>query len=115
MSIGSIFKGLGSFVPSSVIEQGAREYLDQHFSSVGTVTALKIDSNRRQITLDAELKGETQPLHVVIDSYEITNTSEGTFIEIKQLTASREWMTALASTVLKDRKFKVPNLVGSLL
>jgi len=111
----SILKALGPLVPGSVVERGAREYFNQRFQAIGVMTALQLDQVNRRATLDLELKGESQPLHVVIDRYELSTSGGKTYIEIKQLTASKEWMTALASQLLKGRKHEVPDFVSGFL
>jgi len=109
---GSILKTL---VPASMVERGAREYFNQRFSAIGNMTALQIDSANRRATLDLELKGENEPLHVVVDQYDLTTSDGKSYLEIKRLTTSREWMTALAAQLLIGRKLEVPEFVSSLL
>ncbi len=111
----AIFKTLVPLVPASLVHRGAREFFNHRFPSLGTMTTLQIDSARQRVTLDLELKGETQPLHIVIDRYELTTVDEKTFIELKEVTTSREWMNVLAKEFLKGKKFEVPEAVRSVL
>lgn len=79
------------------------------------MTTLQIDSANKKATLDLELKGETQPLRVTIDCYELTTLGEKTFLEIKELTTSREWINILAKEFFKGKKFEVPEVVKAVL
>ena len=111
----AIFKTLAPLVPNSFVDWGAREYFNHQFPSIGTMTTLQIDSTHQRATLDLELKGETQPLHVVIDRYELTTVGDQTFIELKEVNTSREWINVLAKKFLKGRKFEVPEAFRSVL
>jgi len=79
------------------------------------MTTLQIDSANKKATLDLELKGETLPLHVTVDRYELTTLEDKTFLEIKELTTSREWINVLAGEFLKGKKFEVPEMMKAVL
>ena len=79
------------------------------------MTTLQIDSANKKATLDLELKGETQPLRVTIDRYELTTQEDKTFLEIKELATSREWINVLVGEFLKGKKFEVPEVVKAVL
>src|SRR5690348_9252628 len=66
----TILKAIVPLVPDSIVEWGAREYFNHHYKSLGTMTTLQIDSTNKKASMDLELKGETQPLHITIDRYE---------------------------------------------
>ena len=111
----SIVKAVAPLVPEKFVDWSAREYFNHRFHSFGTMTTLHIDSAKRIASVDLELKGETQPLHITIDRYEMTKASGKTFVEIQEITTSREWLTLLAQQMLKGKKFEVPELVASVL
>lgn len=111
----AILKTVGPLLPNSVVNRGAREYFNYHYPTLGIMTTLQIDSVHQRATLDLELKGETQPLHIVIDRYELTTVGDKTFIELKELNTSREWINVLAKEFLKGKKFEVPEAVRSVL
>jgi|SRR5882724_2186037 len=110
-----IINAVGPLVPQSIVERGAREWLNRKHGAIGTVTALQIDSASHRITLDLELKGDSQPLHVVISRYELTNSEGKSLLEIKELNTSREWINVLAQAFLKGKKFEVPRFAGAVL
>ena len=92
----TILKAISPFVPDPVVGWGLREYFNYNYKSLGTMTTLQIDSTNKRASLDLELKGETQPLHITINHYELTSAGDKTFIEIKEITTSREWINSLA-------------------
>ncbi|MDB6124979.1 MAG: hypothetical protein JWQ71_3972 [Pedosphaera sp.] len=111
----SILKSVRPLIPDSAREWGAREYFNHRYKTLGTMTTLQIDSANKKATLDLELKGETQPLKVTINRYELTAVGNKTFIEIKELQTSREWINVLAGQFVKGKKFEVPEMVKALL
>jgi hypothetical protein len=113
--ITSIVKVAGPLLPGSAREWAARQYFNHKYPYFGAMTTLQIDSANKKATLDLELKGETQPLHVTIDRYELTTIGEKTFLEIKELTTSREWINVLAGKFLKGKKIEAPEMLNAVL
>ncbi len=113
--LNTIMKAVGPLIPDSVRGWGAREYLNHHYRSLGAMTTLLLDSTNKKASLDLELKGETQPLQVTVGRYELSSMGGKTFIEIKELSTSREWINFLARDFLKDKKFEIPELLGAVL
>ncbi len=111
----AILKAVGPLVPAPVVGWGVREYFNRNYKSLGTMTTLQIDSTNKRATLDLELKGETQPLRVTINRYELTSTGDKIFLEIKEFSTSREWINFLAGGLLKGRKFEVPEIAKAVL
>jgi hypothetical protein len=111
----SIVKAVEPLLPGSAREWAARQYFNHKYSYFGVMTTLQIDSTNKKATLELELKGETQPLRVTIDRYELTTVGEKTFLEIKELTTSREWINVFAGKFLKGKKFEIPEVVKAVL
>ena len=110
----SILKTVASHAPK-IVDWSVREYLNHRFHNFGHMTTLHIDSAKRTASIELELKGETQPLHVAIDRYEVSKADGKTFIEIHEITTSREWLTLLAQQMVKGKKLEVPELAASVL
>jgi len=111
----SFIKAVAPFVPDSAVALGAREYFNRRHGTWGTLTALQINTKNQKAILDLELKGETRPLHITVERYELTTTGDKNFIEIKEFNTSREWLNVLAREFLKGKKLEVPEAVGAIL
>ena len=111
----SFIKAVATLVPDSALALGVREYFNRRHGTWGTMTALQIDTKNRKAILDLELRGETQPLHVAIERYELTTSGDKIFIEIIEINTSREWINALARDLLKGKKLEVPETVRAVL
>ena len=79
------------------------------------MTALQIITKEKKAILDLELKGETQPLHVAIGRYELTKAGGKTFVEITEISTSREWVNVLAQDFLIGKKFEIPEAARGIL
>ncbi len=81
----------------------------------GTLTGLKLDSTARTIDAHLDLKGETNPVQIQIRGYEVHERGGQTFLTIKDMSTSREWLTTLARDFAVDRPFEVPESVKKFL
>ena len=111
----SFIKAVGPLLPDSAVALGVREYFNSRHGAWGTMTALRIDTKNKKAALDLELKGETLPLNVNVERYELTTVGDKTFIEIVEINTSREWVNVLARDFLQDKKFEVPEAVRAIL
>jgi hypothetical protein len=74
----------------------------------GQATSLKLDSTKKSAEIVLELKGEHTPLTIHVQEYEVLREPNGTFVVIKSVTTSREWMTGMAREYLVGRRLAVP-------
>jgi hypothetical protein len=100
-----------------LLGQAVMGWFNQAKQHLGKMTTIKIDSQNKNIELDLELKGETSPLRIQIQNYRLITESKETFIELTDVTTSREWINALLSDYPQPekRRFKVPAAVKMLL
>ena len=105
--------GIFSNAKDRVVERAALAYLNQSLlAPYGRATALRLDSAASTLHVEAELKGETQPVELDIMGYEITRDGERYYATIREIRTSREWLTTLAETQLRNRRFELPAEVG---
>lgn len=95
----------------------ARDYFNYRFQSFGTMTTLQIDPQAGKISLELQLKGETEPLKVTIDHYEISQVDGKSVMSIQGVQTSREWLTAIAGELAKSGglKFEIPDVAAAVL
>lgn len=99
-----------------MLEQMALAYLNgQLLAPYGRATQLHLDSQKKTITIEIELKGESSPITVELTDYELSKEGERYFAEVKGVRTSRAWLTALAENKLANVKFPLPSRLGSLL
>jgi hypothetical protein len=81
----------------------------------GHATSLKLDSANRSAEIVLELKGEDTPLKIHVQEYEVLREPNGTFIVVKAVSTSREWMTAMAREYVVGRRLAVPAEAAGML
>ena len=114
--LNTLLKAAGPLIPDSLAGWGVREYCNHHYQSLGNMTTLQIDSTNKRASLDLELKGETQPLHVTIGGPRVEQPGQQNATASKsKFSTSREWINVLARRFSKNKKFEVPELLGAVL
>ncbi|HTD68650.1 MAG TPA: hypothetical protein VK846_19180 [Candidatus Limnocylindria bacterium] len=99
-----------------LVEKAATAMLNQAvLKPYGVLTKLKLNSTERSIDAELELKGETQPVQIQVRGYEVQEEGEHTYLVIKNLETSREWLTTLARDFAVERPFEVPGSVKKFL
>ena len=81
----------------------------------GQATDLKINSNNKTLEITVKLHGENSPIRLEVQDYELTQESGKTFVVLKSVTTSREWMTELAKNFLVGKRLDIPPEVSSML
>jgi hypothetical protein len=95
---------------SYVVERAVANRLQPY----GRMLNLSIDSKTKKIRLEILLKGESEPVAVTINEYQVTSAGGADFFVIKQATASREWIDALLQDFAIDRKLPLPAKYGNM-
>lgn len=105
--ITSFFKYTKEALVSRWINSKIRDY--------GSVSSLKIDTNRQMVRINVLLKGEDTDLALTIENYKILNEQDGTYFYIEKIISSREWVNILINnyleTILPENRIKLPNRI----
>ena len=88
---------------------------NQTQKNLGIMTKLEIDSKNRTVHIELDLKGETSPIIVDVGRYTMENGGAQSYITLANVKTSREWITVLADSFIKDTKFPVPSAVKLVL
>lgn len=85
---------------------------NQVMEDFGEMLELKIDSRKRKANLLVLLKGETVPIGVTIEGY---NINEDNTLELNAVTADRAWINEIMVRFVTGRKIALPPLAATLL
>jgi hypothetical protein len=91
-----------------VTGKAARMHCNQLLERYGTVQDLRIDSARRSMEIVCLLEGETSPITVTVERYEITDAGGDKFVHIGASRCSRPWVQHFLEDHLYGRKFPLP-------
>jgi hypothetical protein len=92
-------------------EVSVRALLNRKFERFGRILTLEIDSRMHTLSAEFELKGEATPIVIRAGGYEFLEEDGSTHIVLRDLQASREWISRLLEECVAGRKLRVPKAV----
>lgn len=95
---------------SFVLEVALQKVIAQY----GRMLNFSIDSRQKTAQVEVLLKGEKEPITLIVQEYELSTDNSGTYLVIKKATASREWLSVLLDEFICGRRFPVPEKYASL-
>lgn len=110
-----IMKDLAIHGKDRAISKTLTIFLDQFMIKYGKTIDIRLDSKARRIEIDMLLKGESEPVIIRLEDYEIISEGQRHFITCRGIHVSREWMKTLANDLILDRRFEVPAKYARLL
>ena len=93
----------------SAVSAGRRLIAGYLLKNYGEVKTLNIDAKRKTIVLEITLKGENELTRISIGAYEFLRAENRASIVAKEVTTSKEWLTALLKDYLVDREIQIPD------
>ncbi len=76
---------------------------------------LSVDSRAKIIRAEVLLVGEREPVLVEVHGYGFARENAVTYLTFERLAVSREWMGRILDGVLKERRIRLPDGVGTKL
>ena len=89
--------------------------VNREIEGCGVVTDLALDTEAKTIHVEVDLKGETAKVVVEVLDYEMVTKGETIFMEIKKISASREWIAAALKKFAVGRPIELPSAARVLL
>ena len=86
----------------------ARMWINNQYRRYGRMIQFKVDPSRKTIEAEILLAGETEPITILVESYDYARQGEGGVFTVNQVSVSREWMSLLANELLVDKPLVVP-------
>ena len=100
-----------------LLEQAVRLWFNTTKQRYGNMTNITIDSQKKRISVELDLKGESTPLKADIQNYTLSSQGGKTYIDLGNIVTSREWINLVFAEYMtaEKRKFEVPGAVKMLL
>ena len=102
-------------IKEKALEVSATAYINRKIRNFGKVKRLEINSERARLHIEAELAGETAPVVIDVGSYELLRENDLTFITLREITCSKEWLGAVLTEYVGGTKLQIPNVLGATL
>lgn len=88
---------------------------ERYVSRYGRLERIEIDSSRRSLEADILLHGETEPVTLSIDRFDIVHDGTHHLLVAHGIRASRAWIESLARDYLEARTLKIPSPIAHAL
>jgi hypothetical protein len=99
----------------AALEVAIKVFINREIEAFGVVRRLAIDTNKKTIQVELDLKGEPSPISVDIGSYELSEKDGVLRIAFQDMNASREWISAVLVKYVAGQAFRLPNAARLLL
>jgi hypothetical protein len=83
--------------------------LQKQLEPYGRLIGFALNSRQSTASLKVLLHGETEPITIDIEEYELVQNASGTYVSVKRARTSREWLTTLVQQFLQGRRFDIPD------
>jgi hypothetical protein len=104
-----------SAAKDAMTSRAAQSFVNTRIARYGQLQDFRIDSGARRIEGVCQLRGENEPIRVVIDRYEVTERGGKKYIELKGCQCGRPWLQALIEDYALNRPIEVPPWAASAL
>ena len=82
--------------------------INRYLKEYGKMLKLSLDSENKSIDIEVLLEGETEPLSVKVERYELAEENEKYFLKLYGIETSRAWINTVADTYLEGKAFEIP-------
>jgi hypothetical protein len=106
-----MFEALGNAFLSArqkACERALQALINRRMERFGQVTELEIDSRQKKARIVVSLKGESAPVEIQIESYQLQEVHSQWCLSVQSIRTSREWLTAVLEEFVTGRQFPVP-------
>lgn len=86
-----------------------RFVINLYIKEYGKLVELKIDNQNNKIAASILLNGDTVPIRLCVEKYQILNQENSATIEIIQASSDRPWINAIINNFVIGRKFNIPS------
>ena len=97
------------------LSRGLALALNSRIEKYGRILDLRLDSRNKRLELELLLNGETDPLQVRVENYEVREEAGRWYLLAKELKSSREWIDTLAREYLSQRPLEIPERYAKML
>jgi len=97
------------------MQAAIRAFMNREMEGFGAVTELAIDTSKKTMRVELDLKGEESRILINVGSYELSDKNGEIYLALKNVTASREWITGVLNKYVVSRTFRLPDAARMLL
>jgi hypothetical protein len=91
----------------------AEKLLQEYVEPYGSLRSFSLNSRQNAASFEVLLKGETEPITVDVQEYQLIQDSTGSYVAVTRVNASREWLTSLLQDFVVGRRLAIPRKYAS--
>ena len=97
-----------SAAKDAITSKAAQSFINQRIARYGEVRSLRLDSRAKSGEVVCALLGETEPVTVRVERYEVVQRDGQTFVKLGRCSCNRVWLQNLLTDFGQDREVQVP-------
>lgn len=90
------------------LSRGLRLLVDKVLEPYGKTTGFRLDTRQKKLELTVQLKGETQPLQIMVCRYRIVSEGGARFVQADEIVTSREWLNTFLDRYGCGKRIEIP-------
>ena len=98
----------GKFLDRLTGSASTKYLINQSIKEFGQLVELKIDNRSKSVTVSILLNGESLPMKLRIDEYEIIRDNSSAGILIKDASSDKPWLNSIIKKFVIGKALKVP-------
>jgi hypothetical protein len=99
----------------TVLRAAIKAFINREIEEFGVATELAIDTSKKTMRVELDLKGEASRIQINVGLYELSEKGGEVHLSLQNVTASREWITAVLNKYVVGRTFRLPDAARMLL
>lgn len=104
-----------SAAKDAMASRAAQAYVNDRIARYGRLQELRIDSRAHTMEGTCLLLGETAPITVQVEHYEISERDGAKFLTLQRCRCARPWLQNLLSDFVEGRRIELPGWAASAL
>ena len=99
----------------AALSRAFRALVNARIGEYGEMLKLTVDSEHKRIEAEVMLEGESSPITVTVQRYELFEKDGKYFLSVEGIRTSRAWIDTLALSYLEGRRFEIPPTYAKIL
>jgi hypothetical protein len=99
----------------AMTSRAAQIYVNRQIERYGEVQTLKIDSREKTVEVTCLLHGESAPITIKVENYQLNSPGDKTFFQATDITCTRPWLQNLLTDFAQSRRIELPKWAEGIL
>lgn len=95
--------------------KAAQTFINQRIARYGQVQMLRIDSRAKTMEISCQLEGESLPIAVRVENYELREADGKKLLRVGSCVCSRPWLQNVLNDFARGREIPVPSWAAAAL